>query len=136
MIDIRPALSPLDREQVYDLRRSVLCGEMHLDRDAVRDALDEGARLLLAWDGEKPVGTGRLVWRGSAACAEMLAVLPGWRRRGIGQGLLRRLADLARQDQAATLTLVGPKGLLPFLQGLGFDVISQDVDVVLAVWVV
>jgi GNAT superfamily N-acetyltransferase len=128
---VRPALSPLDREQCYDLRRSVLCGELHLGREAGRDGFDEEAFHLLAFDGEKPVATGRLLQRGSHWVIEHLAVLPGYRRQGTGRAVLAALVAEARRVQAARLLALGPEAALPFLQACGFELESQDDGIVL-----
>jgi GNAT superfamily N-acetyltransferase len=130
-IIIRPAGSALDKEQCFDLRRSVLCGELHLGREAGRDPFDDEAQHRLAWDGDKPVGTGRLLRRGSHWVIEHLAILPGYRRQGLGRRLLAELVQAARREQAARLLALGPLGALPFLQACGFELESQDDGVVL-----
>lgn len=129
----RPALSPLDREQCFDLRRSVLCGELHLGREAARDPFDDEAYHLLAVDGEKPVGTGRLLERGRHWIIEHVAVLPSHRRRGIGRAVVLGLVDEARRSRAPRLLALGPEAALSFLQACGFELECQDDGVVLTV---
>jgi len=94
-IQVRPAASSVDREQAFDIRRSVLCGELHLGREAARDPFDEEAFHLLALDGEKPVGTGRLLRRGSHWIIEHVAVLAPYRRQGTGRSLAAGLRVVA-----------------------------------------
>ena len=98
--------SGLEREQVQDLRRSVFCGELSWDREAVDDGWDGDAELALAVEGVKPVGTARLLHRGDEWHLELLAVLPRQRRQGRGRGLVEFLAALARRKGAVRLLAV------------------------------
>jgi len=52
-LEIREAASRLEREQAFDLRRQLLCGELHLHRDLVDDGLDSDPSVWLgvAWSG-------------------------------------------------------------------------------------
>ncbi len=130
MLDLRAPASAAEREHCHDLRRTVLCGELHLDGAAARDELDAGAFHLLAFDGEKPVGTGRLCRRGGRCVVEHVAVLPAWRRRGVGRALV---LGLLRQGagQAGEVWAVGPAAAVPFLEACGFSLKVEDQGTVL-----
>jgi len=128
---LRPCFSSLDREQAFDIRRSVLCGELHLGREAARDDEDERAQLVLAVEGEKPVGTGRLVQRGVFWQVEHLAVLPLQRRRGLGLELLDYFEGLAREAGAVQLVAVAPIAARSFFLAAGFIVEKEDSKVAL-----
>jgi GNAT superfamily N-acetyltransferase len=128
-VEIRPCAGNLERELAFDLRRSVLCGELHLDREAAKDELDETAVLALAWLGDTPIGTGRLLKRGEFWVLEHLCVLPLQRRQGRGRKLLEHLA--AQAPAGAGLAAVSPVGAAPFFQHCGFTQVSVQGDVVL-----
>jgi GNAT superfamily N-acetyltransferase len=100
----------------------VLCGELHLGREAARDAEDETAHLVLAFAGEKPVGTGRLVQRGELLLLEHLSVLPQYRRQGLGRLLVGYFAGEAGVD----LLAVAPDTALAFFVAAGFIVEKED----------
>lgn len=122
MTQPRLAVSILDKELACDLRRTVLCGELHWERDAVRDTLDaqEGTDIALVFEGEKPVATARLVLREGNWLLELLAVLPAQRRRGLGRLVADFLAARALERGALELGVLAPQNLGPFFQTLGF----------------
>ena len=132
MTEIRPCLSSLDREQAFDIRRSVLCGELHLNREAARDDDDDsaGTYLALAWEGEKPVGTGRLLQRGSFWVLEHVSVLPEQRHRGVGQALLGHFRAQAQARGVRDLLVVSPAVASPFFLKAGFAMQGAQGDLV------
>jgi GNAT superfamily N-acetyltransferase len=124
---LRRCLSPLEREQACDIRRSVLCGELHMGREAARDADDETAHLVLALAGEKPVGTARLVPRGGLQMLEHVSVLPQYRRQGLG----RQMVGYFARSAGADLLAVAPSPGLAFFLASGFLVEKEDPPVFL-----
>ena len=129
LTDIRPCLTRLDREQAFDIRRSVLCGELHLTREAAQDADDDTAYLAVAWNGEKPVGTGRLLQRGPFWQLEHLCVLPEQRRHGVGRQLLGHFAAQARSKGSASLLAVCPVAAQVFFHKTGFTLEASQGDI-------
>lgn len=120
-------------EQVADLLRSVLCGELHLARAVVEDGFDrlELCRVLLAWDGPKPVATVRLRRDGDKALLEHLAVLPSHRRRGLGRRLIQAAGRLAREAGQSELYCVAPASVDPFFQSCGFVALKRESGITL-----
>lgn len=92
------AQSALDIEQVRDIRRSVLCGELNWPRELVQDPSDTQALLVLASLGAKPVGSARLIKRDSKFQIEVVAVLERFRRQGIGRAMLVALESRAKGE--------------------------------------
>ncbi len=117
---ICPVGSRLELEQAQDIRRSVLCGELHLSRDIVADGLDAQALVLLACVGPKPVGTGRLIQREGQWAIEALAVLSPWRRQGVGRALAQALVEAATVRQGLVLCAISPKSAGLFFDACGF----------------
>lgn len=126
---ILPALSPLEREQAFDIRRSVLCGELHLNREAARDDEDESAYLAIAWQGEKPVATGRLLQRGAFWQLEHLCVLPEQRKSGFGRALLEHFATQAKAQGSQELLAVSPVAAQAFFIKAGFVLAASQGDI-------
>ena len=127
--EIRPCLSSLDREQAFDIRRSVLCGELHMNREAARDDEDAHAYLAIAWVGEKPSGTGRLLQRGDFWLVEHLCVLPEQRKAGIARALLAHFQDQAKGRGSQELTVVSPVGSQAFFLREGFVLAGSQGDI-------
>ncbi|NOZ28206.1 MAG: GNAT family N-acetyltransferase [Chloroflexi bacterium] len=64
----------------------------------------EGSAVALSGDGE-PIGVGLLGLRGGRAWIGGLAVVPEWRRQGLGRALLDRLIAAAHERRARHITL-------------------------------
>jgi ribosomal protein S18 acetylase RimI-like enzyme len=85
------------------------------------------AGLILAFDGEKPVGFAHAGFGPNADCSRLchdkgvlclVGVVPSHRRRGIGSELLRRCEDYLRRRGAAELFAGSMARLNPFYIGL------------------
>ena len=131
MLELHRPLSPLEIEQACDIRRSVLCGELHLGREAARDADDDTAHLVLALEGEKPVATGRLVQRGGLHLLEHLAVLPRFRRLGAGRAMVAYFVTAAKEAGVRELVAVAPQSARAFFVAVEFVVEKEDGEVAL-----
>jgi N-acetylglutamate synthase-like GNAT family acetyltransferase len=126
---IRPCASALEREQAFDIRRSVLCGELHMNREAAQDEDDASAYLAIAWQGEKPVGTGRLIQRGEFWQVEHLCVLPEQRKAGIGRSLMEHFSAQAKAQGSHELVAVSPVATQAFFSRQGFSLVASQVDI-------
>jgi ribosomal-protein-alanine N-acetyltransferase len=87
-----------------------------------------GAKALLALDGPQPAGL--VIWRVAVDEAEILtiAVLPPWRRTGLGQRLMAAAMDEARQSGAVSMFLEVADGNTPALGlygRLGFESVGR-----------
>jgi GNAT superfamily N-acetyltransferase len=78
------------------LRYSVLYEPLGIAESSVDWGDDATSAHCVAFVGGAMVGYGRLVRDGSFAQVRHLAVLPGYRMRGVGGGLLDQLLELAR----------------------------------------
>jgi predicted GNAT family N-acyltransferase len=88
-----------------DLRTRVFCHEQGVSAQADRDGRDPEATHVVAVDGERVIGTCRLLYRGRAARLGRLAVEPNRRRQGVGRAILREAERLARADGADRISL-------------------------------
>jgi predicted GNAT family N-acyltransferase len=103
---IVPADSELLRARAYALRHTVFVLEQAVPAELERDALDEEALHLVALDGERCVGTGRLVRqaRGVGRVGRM-AVDRAHRHAGVGARLLGALEERARAEGLVEIEL-------------------------------
>ncbi len=82
-------------------------------------AVDAGGRI---------VGMGRAVSDGASdAYIQDVVVLTEYRRRGIGQELIRRLVAHCRERGLEWIGLVAEPGTTPFYEKLGFEVLPGHV---------
>lgn len=125
----------MDRDALLAVRASVFIEEQHVPPDLERD--DDDARALhvlaRALDGAA-IGTGRLLVEGGpgddayAATGRIgrMAVLPDWRRRGVGASLLHALLDLARDRALARICLHAQRDAVAFYRRFGFETLGDE----------
>jgi predicted GNAT family N-acyltransferase len=105
LIEVRRAAGPAEIEAALDLRYRVFCGEQGVGLEADQDGLDPEALHLVAVDGERLVGTCRLLFGDDVARLGRMAVEPDARGRGIGAALLAEAEREAREARVARITL-------------------------------
>jgi len=103
------------------VREAVFVQEQQVPAEIELDAHDPLCQHVLALDAEdRPIGTGRLTPDGRIG---RMAVLAGWRGRGVGEALLDALIERARQlgwrelslhAQASAIGFYARRGFLPF----------------------
>jgi predicted GNAT family N-acyltransferase len=106
------------------IRRRVFVQEQGVSEALEWDGLDSGCRHALAQsaDGEA-IGTGRLLPDGHIG---RMAVLPAWRRSGVGTALLRELLSMAAGRGDACVVLHAQAYVTQFYRRAGFEVVSPE----------
>lgn len=103
------------------LRRVVFIDEQGVSEADEVDGLDGRAIHLLAWDGDCPVGTARLLVKGAVGKIGRVCVLPEVRGSGLGAALIgAALEVLRRQPGVAEAHLGSQSHATGFYEKLGF----------------
>lgn len=111
---------PADMDAVFDIRRVVFIEGQNVPEHEERDGKDAEAIHLIAFDGEKPVGTARLLVNEGVGKIGRVAVLAEMRGKGTGKAImLAALAEL-RKEGAAKAKLAAQTHALAFYEALGF----------------
>jgi predicted GNAT family N-acyltransferase len=121
---VRPVYWKASREKLAAVRRTVFIEEQSVPEDLEWDDEDERSYHVLATleDGT-PVGTGRL----KLDChIGRMAVLPEWRRRGVGSAILQSLIEYAQRDGCTTLRLNAQTHALGFYERYGFCAVGDE----------
>ena len=106
------------RHELMQIRHAVFVDEQGVPVELEHDRHDQGALHLLASSGDRrPVATARMLADGHIG---RMAVLPAWRRRGIGSAMLRELIRLARERGILRIFLNAQCGAQAFYERLGF----------------
>jgi predicted GNAT family N-acyltransferase len=87
-IEIRRVRTGAEREQALALRRRVFVEEQGVPEADELDGRDDEGLHLVAVDGERVLGTCRLVFAGATVQLSRLAVEPACRRTGLASRLL------------------------------------------------
>jgi predicted GNAT family N-acyltransferase len=115
---LRIARWPADATALAQVREQVFVQEQGVPRELEWDGRDAEALHLLAEDTVgRPIGTARLLPGGHIG---RMAVLPGWRRRGVGTALLEELLDACRERGEPLPHLNAQSTAVAFYQRLGF----------------
>lgn len=103
------------------LRRAVFIEEQGVSEDRELDDKDGHAIHLLATDGDRPVGSARILLDGDTGKIGRVCVLPPARGTGLGAALIRAALDVLRdQPGVARATLGAQTHALGFYEKLGF----------------
>lgn len=98
---IRRARTPEELEAAFALRYEVFCLEQGVPVGEERDGRDGEGLHLIAVDGDRLLGTCRLVFVGNTVQFSRLAVAKPSRRQGVATALLR-VADAESRAQGAS----------------------------------
>lgn len=104
-------------EHLKAIRYKVFVEEQHVPREMEVDALDPKAKHFLVRYEGKFIATGRLCEDGQLG---RMAVLPAFRKRGIGSRLLKGMVEHARQSELNHLYLHAQVRAIPFYTRHGF----------------
>lgn len=103
------------------LRHQVFVLEQNVPEAEEWDGLDEQAIHLVAWQGDRAVGTARILQKGDTGKIGRVCVLPEARGTGLGAALIRAALDVLRQRQGMTRALLGAQThAIGFYEKLGF----------------
>jgi ElaA protein len=109
------------------LRRIVFIDEQGVSEADEVDGLDADAIHLLARDGDRPVGTARLLKKGAVGKIGRVCVLPEARGTGLGAALIRAALDALRQMPGVTEAYLGSQShATGFYEKLGFVVEGEE----------
>ncbi|MFC0199810.1 GNAT family N-acetyltransferase [Paracoccus rhizosphaerae] len=109
-----------DLAACHALRRTVFIEEQNVPEAEEMDDLDGQAIHLLACDGDRPVGTARVLIRGDVGKIGRVCVLPDQRGTGLGAALIRAALDLLRRQSVTQARLGSQTHALGFYEKLGF----------------
>ena len=91
-----------------------------------RDNLDDIAQQVVVYQGEIPVGTARLWWQEGAFHLGDVAVLEDFRRKGLGDFLVRLLLFKALTHHAVCVELQTLSKTVPFFARYGFVPVAEE----------
>jgi ElaA protein len=120
MIAVRPVASPVDWEACKAVRFEVFVDEQHVPAEMELDEDDATARHWLAVEGDAPIGTARAVAKPYGWKVGRVAVRAPWRGKGVGNVLMRAIAEAARAEGVPELYLESQTHAIGFYERLGY----------------
>jgi ElaA protein len=120
---IRTCATEAERAEAMRIRFAVFVEEQRVPRELEVDEFDVMAVHLLAVEEGtgNPIGTARILDKGKGvAKIGRVAVLPGYRGRGVGEALMRAALDRARRSGHTVAVLDAQVPVIGFYERLGF----------------
>jgi predicted GNAT family N-acyltransferase len=124
LFTIREANWADDSEALRAIRQTVFVEEQHVPPELEWDEIDAQCLHALAVDSTgTAIGCGRLLENGKIG---RMAVLPGWRDRGVGSALLRFLMGVAQSRGCTECHLDAQTGAVDFYHRHGFAAEGEE----------
>jgi len=109
-------------EEAFEVRRQVFVDEQGISDDLVFDGHDREALHMVVKDGERVIGTARVLFLADhQAKLERMAVLNPLRHKGIGKGIVSFLNEELRNRQLEQIVLHAQYGVVTFYKSCGFE---------------
>jgi len=106
----------------FEVRRRVFVEEQGVAEELDLDGNDGEALHMVVKDGAEVVGTARVRFLDvKQAKIERMAVLDGFRRMGIGRGIISFLVRELRKNQVEQVVLHAQYEVVPFYKSCGFE---------------
>lgn len=116
---VRDADFDADFASIRHVRSTVFIDEQRVPRELEFDDRDPLCRHVLVFDGDAPVGTGR-VDLGYDGKIGRVAVVATHRRSGVGRTIMERLHAIAREAHQPRLWCHAQLTAVPFYERLGY----------------
>ena len=122
-IQVRLASWQKDNNELRRIREAVFIAEQAVPPELEWDAEDETAVHFLAFEGDYPIGTARLLPDGHIG---RVSVLKDWRGLNVGDAILKAVLTEAEQRGLNKQMLSAQVQATPFYERLGFTVVSGE----------
>jgi predicted GNAT family N-acyltransferase len=122
-VKIRPADWSADENSIANIRRRVFIEEQSVPDEMEWETIDPECAWFVAQAADGLVGIARLTSTGRIG---RMAVLAGWRGKGIGSSLLVMALDAARQRDMPHVVLHAQSHAIAFYQRFGFAVAGSE----------
>lgn len=124
IVVVREARDQRDMAAVIAVRHAVFVVEQGVTHAADNDPNDRVSRHVVGLVDGRIVGVGRLHVTGYEGQIAWVAVLPAYRRRGVGQAVMERLIELAEAAGVGVIVLNAQTHARRFYERLGFHAVG------------
>jgi predicted GNAT family N-acyltransferase len=124
-VRVKRVSSRKELEKAFGIRLRVFVREQGVPEEIEMDRDDKRAFHFLAFEGNKAVGTARLVMRHKSAKIGRMAVLKSARGRDVGRKLLRRAVVTAKKHGAQQIYLHAQVPVIGFYEAMAFRCVGS-----------
>lgn len=121
-LSYKVVVSDSELKGAFEVRKQVFVAEQGVPEDVELDELDMEAMHVVVKDGERIVGTARVLFlAASQAKLERMAILKSFRRRGIGKGIISFLDEEFKNRGTEQVVLHAQCSAVNFYRSCGFE---------------
>jgi len=114
--------SDSELKAAFEVRRLVFVKEQNISEDLTFDDHDRQALHMVVMDGERAIGTARVLFlSNNQAKLERMAILKPFRRRGIGRRIICYLIEELSKRQVEQIVLHAQYAVVAFYKSCGFE---------------
>lgn len=117
-----------DLKDVLAVRENVFVSEQGFASEDEFDLLDEQAMHVVIYDGERPIGTGRLYHDGKTFRIGRICVVKEERGQGVGDLLMRLLLVKAFEFEPSQVRIDAQERVRKFYENFGFERDGEAMD--------
>ncbi|MCJ7743469.1 MAG: GNAT family N-acetyltransferase [Dehalococcoidales bacterium] len=114
--------SDSELKAAFEVRWQVFVKEQNISEDLTFDGHDRQALHMVVMDGERAIGTARVLFlSNNQAKLERMAILKPFRRRGIGRRIICYLIEELNKRQVEQVVLHAQYAVVAFYKSCGFE---------------
>ncbi|RNA69840.1 GNAT family N-acetyltransferase [Alteribacter keqinensis] len=125
-MEVRVVASDKEQEDAFFVRRTVFVDEQNVPEEEEIDQYEKDAVHFVAYDGEKPVGAGRLRILDDIGKVERICVLKEYRTQGVGVEIMKKIEQEAKGYPIEDIKLNAQITAERFYTRLGYETISGE----------
>ncbi|MBM7644056.1 putative GNAT family N-acyltransferase [Scopulibacillus daqui] len=108
------------------VRHKVFVEEQKVPEEEEIDQHEKDAVHFVAYDGKNPIGAGRMRIHDDIAKVERICVLDAYRGKHVGQAIMNKIEETAKEKGLNTLLLNAQLHAVPFYERLHYKVTSDE----------
>ncbi|WP_026690130.1 GNAT family N-acetyltransferase [Alteribacter aurantiacus] len=125
-MNVKVVKSQKEKEDAFAVRRTVFVDEQQVPEEEEIDQYESQSVHFVAYDGEKPVGAGRLRIMDDIGKVERICVLKEYRTQGVGVEIMKKIEQEATQYPIEEMKLNAQVTAERFYTRLGYETISGE----------
>lgn len=127
LISAKRVDSEQERKDAFNVRQKVFVEEQDVPVHLELDEHDETAIHFVAYDGEMPIGAGRIRQpEPGIAKVERVCILPQFRGQHLGNLIMEKMETYAREAGLTTVKLNAQSYAVPFYEKLLYQITSPE----------
>nr|WP_246593573.1 GNAT family N-acetyltransferase [Evansella tamaricis] len=111
-------------KDAYSVRREVFIEEQRVPEEIEIDDFEKEATHFIVYDNQIPIGAARLRYQEDYGKAERVCVLGSYRKKGVGESLMAKMEDVAKQH-VDVMKLNAQTHAEPFYKRIGYKTYSD-----------